>query len=499
MADASPESIQRLIENSEKGLKQIEISLPLILETRQAIEEAIKKQDEHNVGLDLLKMVFDMMLGEHEVIYDLSASLDALLKATDDYTKRYYMQSLNLCFCEACQLFVGDDGDEDGLLSRLVRLTKELHQAGCEYIARHIIEDIRSFRKEYVDRELRNITRHYDDPVKMYEKQKGLDNIDFFAKGASELMAIRMEVTVLSSFLLSLLTPNKSVHKDVVSKSSCGLDLKGMLNDAIFKALKKKNLKGEVQRTLNNAQAALDDCFRLYENRKKAEKFLEERNLQIPDELNKLGSLMLLRMESLFLRYDVACSIWGYLNAASDKERSQNLRLIHITKQAALTHIYGYNEKAREKSMWAKIVAVEEAGDERLNTVDVEKTLKDMTSNLQEDKSNSNMFAHYRYKEAFYIPARLEAFGKMEHHTELMEAMKLLNVCKSMETYTVKLLCCMNENQKKERKRQYDEWMSKIDEFTSKAGHDMQVAEALRPLRELISMVYGDEQLSRNA
>jgi len=57
----------------------------------------------------------------------------------------------------------------------------------------------------------------------------------------------------------------------------------------------------------------------------------------------------------------------------------------------------------------------------------------------------------------------------------------------------------MNENQKKERKRQYDEWMSKIDEFTSKAGHDMQVAEALRPLRELISMVYGDEQLSRNA
>lgn len=149
--------------------------------------------------------------------------------------------------------------------------------------------------------------------------------------------------------------------------------------------------------------------------------------------------------------------------------------------------------------MWAKIVDVEEAGDERLNTVDVEKTLKDMTSNLQEDKSNSNMFAHYRYKEAFYIPARLEAFGKMEHHTELMEAMKLLNVCKSMETYTVKLLCCMNENQKKERKRQYDEWMSKIDEFTSKAGHDMQVAEALRPLRELISMVYGDEQLSRNA
>lgn len=43
MAEASPESIKRLIENSEKGLSQIEISLPLVLETRQAVEEAIKR------------------------------------------------------------------------------------------------------------------------------------------------------------------------------------------------------------------------------------------------------------------------------------------------------------------------------------------------------------------------------------------------------------------------------------------------------------------------
>lgn len=45
MADASPETIQQLIENSEKGLAQIEVSLPLILETRQTVEETIKKQD----------------------------------------------------------------------------------------------------------------------------------------------------------------------------------------------------------------------------------------------------------------------------------------------------------------------------------------------------------------------------------------------------------------------------------------------------------------------
>lgn len=101
MADASPESIPRLIENSEKGLAQIEMSSPILLEGRKAIEDAINKQEERNAVLYLLLLVYDTLLAENEVIYDLSASLDPLLKATDDYAKRYYMQSLNLCFWEA--------------------------------------------------------------------------------------------------------------------------------------------------------------------------------------------------------------------------------------------------------------------------------------------------------------------------------------------------------------------------------------------------------------
>ena len=176
MADASPESIPRLIENSEKGLAQIEMSSPILLEGRKAIEDAINKQEERNAVLYLLLLVYDTLLAENEVIYDLSASLDPLLKATDDYAKRYYMQSLNLCFWEACQLFVGEEGDEDGLLSKLVKLTKELNQAGCELILKHIIDDIQEFRTNFADRDLRNITRHYDDPVKMYEKQRILSS-----------------------------------------------------------------------------------------------------------------------------------------------------------------------------------------------------------------------------------------------------------------------------------------------------------------------------------
>lgn len=499
MADASPESIPRLIENSEKGLAQIEMSSPILLEGRKAIEDAINKQEERNAVLYLLLLVYDTLLAENEVIYDLSASLDPLLKATDDYAKRYYMQSLNLCFWEACQLFVGEEGDEDGLLSKLVKLTKELNQAGCELILKHIIDDIQEFRTNFADRDLRNITRHYDDPVKMYEKQRELTNIEFFAKGTNQLMAIRMEVSVVSSYLLNLLVPVKNSNNSVSLPPQKRFDLKGMINDAMFKAFKEKNLTEVVQQTLSGSKKALDDCYRLYRNCGEAAEFLEDRNCEIPETFKEMEMLIKMRMETLYLRCDHACSVWGYLNASSDKERSQNLRLIHITKQAALTHLYGYNEKARERSLWAKVSRKAETNSERLNTADLEKTLNELTSNLGKDRDNSNMFAHYRYKQEFYIPARLEAFSKMVHYKELTESVKLLNVCKSLETYTYNLLYCISETQRKERKKRYDEWMEKIEELVTKTGNDERVKTALKPMTDLIEKVYGGEKSSRNA
>lgn len=207
----------------------------------------------------------------------------------------------------------------------------------------------------------------------------------------------------------------------------------------------------------------------------------------------KIMSLIALRMETHFLKCDIACSVWGYINAASDKERSQNLRLIHITKQAALTHIYGYNEKTRPKSLWAKIKAFDEVSNVTLKTDDIEESLKELTSNLTEDQKNSNIYTHYRYKQDYYIPARLEAFGKMIHYKELVDSQKLLNVCKALEDYTHRLLFFIDETQKKEREKQYNEWMTKIDELIDNAGNDEDVKDTLKSMRNPIDVIYGDK------
>lgn len=489
MTDASPETIQRLIENSEKGLSRIEMSLPIILEARQSVIDAIEKKEERNVTLELTLVVLDSLLAEDEVIYDISASLNALLKATDDYTRRYYMQSLNLCFWEACQLFVGDDGD--GLLYRIEKQSKELYQAGCQYIARHIIDDVQKFQKDYTDKNLRDITRHYNEPIKMYESQQELTNIEFFANGASQLMVIRMEVSVVSSYLLNLIVPVKKEPLMIATSKKC--DLNRRFNDALYNKFNDENLRDIVGRVLGNGQKKLDEYYRQYQNCSKAIDYFAEKNYQMSAVPEKIMSLIALRMETHFLKCDIACSVWGYLNAASDKERSQNLRLIHITKQAALTHIYGYNEKTRPKSLWAKIKAFDEVSKVTLKTDDIEESLKELTSNLTEDQKNSNIYTHYRYKQDYYIPVRLETFGKMIHYKELVDSQKLLNVCKALEDYTHRLLFFIDETQKKEREKQYNEWMTKIDELIDNAGNDEDAKDTLKSMRNPIDVIYGDK------
>ena len=494
--EASPETIQRLIDNFKKGLAQIELSSPLILETRQTVEGVINKKGANSDIHVLLLCVLDTILAEDEVIYDLSASLDALLKAKDDYTKRYYMQSMNLCFVESCRVFVGQKGDINGLLQRLERLCDQLNLVGFQLLINHIIDDIQTFRKGYANKTLRDITRHYDHPIKMYEEVHKLDNIDFFAKGASQLMALRMEISVVSSHLLNLLASKSRVSPQNVSPQKNGVVQ--IVNEVVIEKFINKDFKGELEKILSQAQKVVDDCYRQYNSCRKAAALLEERGLNVPDVFEKMESLIFLRMETLFLRYDVACSVWGYINASSEKERSQNLRLIHITKQAALTHIFGYAENTKKNSLWSMIKSIDEAGSERLDTEGIEMTLEVLTKDLASDNQKSRMYAHYRYKENFYIPNRLNAFGKMLHATELEDPLKLLNVCKSLDKYTYELLRCINDDQEQERKKQYDEWMGKKDQLVAPMGKDEKIKGVLKPLRDLVELVYGDKKGLKN-
>ena len=81
----------------------------------------------------------------------------------------------------------------------------------------------------------------------------------------------------------------------------------------------------------------------------------------------------------------------------------------------------------------------------------------------------------------------------MQHHKELFDALKLFNVCKDIEGYTVGLLCCIHEGQRQKTKQQHDEWVGMIDNLAAKFGNDEKANETLKPMRELTNIVFGND------
>lgn len=488
MALASKESIDRLIANSGKTLATLEGSYADVLSLRKAVEKAKEQTQENSVVLDLLAITADVILTSTEVSYDLSASLKSMLMAKDVYAKRFCMQSLNLCFCESVCCLVGSDGN--GLLTKLEASTKETSLTGCQFLTRHIINDIQLFADKFPNRNLRNITRHYSDPIRMYGEYQKLTDEDFFAKGVNELLAIIMEIHVVTSYVLSIMRLCQTETPSKVNSPAPSLDIQKLLNNAIFVAFEKRNVKDELNKTIQKGQSAVDECYGLYRKTQGAKAYLQGGKIEDVAIFGQLQSLVLLRMQAVYMKSDLACAVWSYLNAESDKERSQSLRMIHITKQAALTHLYGYNEKTRKESLWNRIKDIAETKDSRLDAESVESAFKELTKDLKTDSKQSRVFTHYRHKDELYLPARLDALKQMNHRQELEEVLQLFGLCNKIDTYLHQLLTTMNKTQDAKTKKQRDEYLKKIDDMAAMVGNDERAKHAFDAIKGFINSFF---------
>jgi len=62
-----------------------------------------------------------------------------------------------------------------------------------------------------------------------------------------------------------------------------------------------------------------------------------------------------------------------------------------------------------------------------------------------------------------------------------------------LDKYTYELLRCIHDNQEQERKKQYDEWMGKIDQLVVPMGKNEKIKNAIKPVRDFVELVYGDK------
>lgn len=463
---ASPESIDRLINNSKRSIRNYE---QLLCKVEKAKIVLGNFPDDNKSDLDILHLTFEILSGGVTGLHECTIALCRLLQTDSLYEKRYQMQNINLNQFEWCKYLLGRDNN--GVFAQYCNLFSP-----CNDIATNsYLDDIRNSIWELgakCNSNLRNITAHYDSPSKIYDELIQLNDEDEYVRRIGSQMEIWDKMMVFINSFLNVLNNHFSFDKHYESPESVyDLNIQSLVNEKISEELaRRKELQTAVNAQLATAWDEIDSISRDHYKCKKGIDFFRQSKIDFLP-LQNILSLLEFGWAVSFMRSDLACAISSYLNSSTIIDGSVCLRRIYMTETAALTHLYGYDDGHRKKSIWHKIKVIAEFSSVQ-ESQQIEQLLTEFTDTL--DCGRRNMYTHYRENDFSNISKRWKDFQEMNHAKELYRLLKLMNLCNDIYLYISSLLSAMNETQEKksaETKERYINMVSKIKSIGIKTNN----------------------------
>lgn len=441
---ASKETIDNLIENAKSSILDSEH----LLQNTELIKSRLSSS---NIA-HYLQLLFELLSGSLLGVYEIFSDMKNMLFADNVYAKRYHMQMINLSQYEWCVYLVGKD--HGGIILKLINHLNEQHQGFKE------LEDIAQYVRllgKQCDTSLRNITAHYDNPDKMYSMLILLNDEDIYAKRVGDQLLVHDMILqyispILQTITETLCTNNKQC---TYTRSVDKLSIIDVVNEKVADALhNKEKLDDVIAEQIANAWENIESHKKSYTICEKAIKYLTDRQVDY-SRLVEIQALEELRWEVSFMQYDLACSMNTYLKAVSNAERSISFMRAYRIEISALSHLYGYNDEYRGKSIWNKIRNIPEFKSIPLSK-EIEDELIALTSNF--NPSKRNLYTHYRESAKLNISERWQCANDMNHPKELMQMLRLVTLCKKINHFLVLLISSMNSTEK----RKNDEMLNPI-------------------------------------
>ena len=442
--NASKETINILITNAKSAISDSEY----ILKNTELIKSRLSTFD----GATYLKLLFELLSGSLLAVYEVCSDMKNMLSTDNVYVKRFHMQMINLSQYEWCKYLVGRD--HGGIILKLINHLNEQHQGFKE------LEDIAQYVRllgKQCDTSLRNITAHYDNPDKMYSMLILLNDEDIYAKRVGDQLLVHDMILqyispILQTITETLCTNNKEC---TYTKSVDKYSIIDIINKKVAEALhNKEKLDDVIAEQIANAWENIESHKKNYTICEKAIEYLTDKQVDC-SRLTEIQALEELRWEVSFMQYDLACSMNSYLKADSNAERSICFMRAYRNEISALSHLYGYNDEYREKSIWSKIRTVPEFKSIPLSK-EIEDELIALTSNFEPSKRN--LYTHYREDTKLNISERWQCANEMNHPEELMQMLRLVTLCKKINQFLVSLVSSMHLSEKQKN----DEMLSPI-------------------------------------
>ena len=442
--NASKETINILINNAKSSILDSEH----ILKNTELIKSRLSTFD----GANYLQLLFELLSGSLLAVYEVCSDMKNMLSTDNVYVKRFHMQMINLSQYEWCKYLVGRD--HGGVIPKLINHLNESHKETIELES--ILQQLRLLGKK-CDAGLRNITAHYDNPNTMYSKLVTLNDEDIYAKRVGDQLLVHDMILQYISPILQMITEILCTNNRecTYTKSVDKYSIIDIINKKVADAFhNKEKLDIVIAGQIANAWENIESHKKNYTICEKAIEYLTDKQVDC-SRLTEIQALEELRWEVSFMQYDLACSMNSYLKADSNAERSICFMRAYRNEISALSHLYGYNDEYREKSIWSKIRTVPEFKSILLSK-EIEDELIALTSNF--DPNKRNLYTHYREDTKLNISERWQCANEMNHPEELMQMLRLVTLCKKINQFLVSLVSSMHLSEKQKN----DEMLSPI-------------------------------------
>lgn len=202
---ASKQSINSLMQITRDSMAELEGVLPAMIKLRtQLIARGSDDIDKTDTILAFFSKVEDLFIGSHFILHELMASFRLLLDTNIVYEKRYHIQSINLCICEAYNYFLGNKNN--GVWSLLKPYILSLDNPILQFYILIINNELEKLGINNCDKVMRNSTAHYDKPIKRYDLLNSIVDEDIYCKAVSQFMLIHLRITQISTIVFAIIS-----------------------------------------------------------------------------------------------------------------------------------------------------------------------------------------------------------------------------------------------------------------------------------------------------
>lgn len=312
---------------------------------------------------EILALTAELRMDTMFILMDLSTSYIACCKAKDSYSCRYHIKNLYAGMQEAYKLLFGYGKSQQytiwtkmGNAINSKPVSDWIEQPQLEERFHVITAELNSLAGDDIDKAHRDMTYHYDvDMRQVYLYTLTVNNLEEASKKSISYMEVLTDITKFCDDIEMYLC--KKGVATVVKIESKSID-DGLHLNLIKYLLRNKKLLVALEGILHNVKP-IDENALYLEKIDKLNELAKIQNIQkdMP-EIDNMSIMFNMYLTLMFMRADIAAITQSFLFSKTSGEAMLNMRRYVITITATFSHLYGYFEDERPKSIWSSVVGM---------------------------------------------------------------------------------------------------------------------------------------------